>query len=76
MLAPREARGGQRLLLCTLHEEEYEFLSPSGVAIAELVAVLLEGLRARSMFAMALQDQKATGAGRGREERGEGAARH
>ncbi|XP_045438435.1 LOW QUALITY PROTEIN: unconventional myosin-VIIb, partial [Pipistrellus kuhlii] len=61
LVAHREARGGQRLLLCTLREEEYEFLSPSGVAIAELVAVLLEGLRARSVFAMALQDQKATG---------------
>ncbi|XP_054579020.1 unconventional myosin-VIIb isoform X2 [Eptesicus fuscus] len=61
LVANREARGGQRLLLSTLHEEEYEFVSPSSVAIAELVAVFLEGLRERSVFAMALQDQKATG---------------
>ncbi|ELK26098.1 Myosin-VIIb [Myotis davidii] len=58
----QEARGGQRLLLSTLHEEEYEFVSPSSVAIAELVAVFLEGLKERSVFAMALEDQKATGA--------------
>lgn len=41
-------------------------MSPSSVAIAELVAVFLEGLRERSVFAMALQDQKATGARGGR----------
>lgn len=62
VLTLREARGGQRLLLSTLHEEEYEFVSPSSVAIAELVAVFLEGLKERSVFAMALEDQKATGA--------------
>lgn len=62
VLALRAARGGQRLLLSTLHEEEYELVSPSSVAVAELVAVFLEGLRERSVFAMALQDQKATGA--------------
>ncbi|KAG8514234.1 Unconventional myosin-VIIb, partial [Galemys pyrenaicus] len=56
----REARGGQRLVLSTLHEEDYEFTSPSSVAIAELVALFLEGLKERSMFAMALKDQKAT----------------
>ncbi|XP_015422968.1 PREDICTED: LOW QUALITY PROTEIN: unconventional myosin-VIIb [Myotis davidii] len=61
VLTLREARGGQRLLLSTLHEEEYEFVSPSSVAIAELVAVFLEGLKERSVFAMALEDQKATG---------------
>ncbi|XP_054113306.1 unconventional myosin-VIIb isoform X2 [Callithrix jacchus] len=55
----REAQGGQRLLLSTMHEE-YEFVSPSSVAIAELVALFLEGLKERSMFAMALQDRKAT----------------
>ncbi|XP_008951853.3 unconventional myosin-VIIb isoform X1 [Pan paniscus] len=55
----REAQGGQRLLLSTMHEE-YEFVSPSSVAIAELVALLLEGLKERSIFAMALQDRKAT----------------
>lgn len=49
-------------MLSTLHEEEYEFVSPSSVAIAELVAMFLEGLKERSVFAMALQDQKATGA--------------
>lgn len=59
--SPREAKGGQRLLLSTLHEE-YEFVSPSCVAIAELVALFLEGLKERSVFAMALQDRKATGA--------------
>ncbi|XP_058405723.1 unconventional myosin-VIIb [Diceros bicornis minor] len=60
LITNREARGGQRLVLCTLHEEEYEFLSPSSVAIAELVALFLEGLKERSVFAMALQDRKAT----------------
>lgn len=49
-------------MLSTLHEEEYEFVSPSSVAIAELVAMFLEGLKERSVFAMALQDRKATGA--------------
>ncbi|XP_029790630.1 unconventional myosin-VIIb [Suricata suricatta] len=56
----REAQGGQRLVLSTLHQEEYEFMSPSSVAIAELVAMFLEGLKERSVFAMALQDRKAT----------------
>ncbi|KAI4543990.1 hypothetical protein MG293_004256 [Ovis ammon polii] len=60
LITNREARGGQRLTLCTLHEEEYEFRSPSSVAIAELVAMFLEGLKERSVFAMALQDRKAT----------------
>ncbi|XP_036093884.1 unconventional myosin-VIIb isoform X3 [Rousettus aegyptiacus] len=60
LIANREARGGQRLVLSTLHEEEYEFVSPSSVAIAELVAMFLEGLKERSVFAMALQDRKAT----------------
>ncbi|XP_012505369.1 PREDICTED: unconventional myosin-VIIb [Propithecus coquereli] len=55
----REAQGGQRLLLSTLHKD-YEFLSPSSVAIAELVALFLEGLKERSVYAMALQDRKAT----------------
>uniref|UniRef100_A0A8C8YM60 Unconventional myosin-VIIb n=1 Tax=Prolemur simus TaxID=1328070 RepID=A0A8C8YM60_PROSS len=55
----REAQGGQRLLLSTLHED-YEFLSPSSVAIAELMALFLEGLKERSVYAMALQDRKAT----------------
>lgn len=46
-------------------------MSPSSVAIAELVAMFLEGLKERSVFAMALQDRKATGAQRvGRGERG------
>lgn len=57
----REARGRQRLLLTTLHDD-YEFVSPSCVAIAELVALFLEGLKERSVFTMALQDRKATGA--------------
>ncbi|XP_023565487.1 unconventional myosin-VIIb [Octodon degus] len=56
----RAARGGQRLLLSTLRGEEYEFTTPSSVAIAELVALFLEGLKERSVFAMALQDRKAT----------------
>lgn len=60
----RAAQGGQRLLLSTLHGEEYEFMSSSSVAIAELVALFLEGLKERSIFAMALQDRKATGAQR------------
>lgn len=37
-------------------------MSHSSVAIAELVTVFLEGLKERSVFAMALQEQKATGA--------------
>lgn len=49
------------MLLSTLHEE-YEFVSPSSVAIAEMVALFLGGLKERSVFAMALQDRKATGA--------------
>lgn len=49
-------------MLSTLHEEEYEFVSPSSVAITELVAMFLEGLKERSVFAMALQDRNATGA--------------
>ncbi|XP_042850117.1 unconventional myosin-VIIb isoform X3 [Panthera tigris] len=60
LITNREAQGGQRLLLSTLHQEEYEFMSPSSVAIAELVALFLEGLKERSVFAMALQDRKAT----------------
>ncbi|XP_019480078.1 PREDICTED: unconventional myosin-VIIb isoform X1 [Hipposideros armiger] len=60
LITNREARGGQRLVLSTLHGEEYEFVSPSTVAIAELVAMFLEGLKERSIFAMALQDRKAT----------------
>ncbi|XP_077009590.1 unconventional myosin-VIIb [Tamandua tetradactyla] len=60
LIANRVAQGGQRLALSTLHQEEYEFASPSGVAIAELVALFLEGLKERSVFAMALQDRKAT----------------
>ncbi|KAF4026282.1 hypothetical protein G4228_018407 [Cervus hanglu yarkandensis] len=60
LITNREAQGGQRLMLSTLHEEEYEFRSPSSVAVAELVAMFLEGLKERSVFAMALQDRKAT----------------
>ncbi|XP_069845597.1 unconventional myosin-VIIb [Dipodomys merriami] len=59
LVTNREAVGGQRLLLSTLHEE-YEFVSPSSVAIAEMVALFLGGLKERSVFAMALQDRKAT----------------
>uniref|UniRef100_A0A8D2DM55 Unconventional myosin-VIIb n=1 Tax=Sciurus vulgaris TaxID=55149 RepID=A0A8D2DM55_SCIVU len=59
LITNREAKGRQRLLLSTLHEE-YEFMSLSSVAIAELVALFLEGLKERSVFAMALQDRKAT----------------
>ncbi|KAL6047905.1 hypothetical protein STEG23_016344 [Scotinomys teguina] len=59
LVANRDAPGGQRLLLSTLHEE-YEFISPSSVAIADLVALFLGGLKERSVFAMALQDRKAT----------------
>ncbi|XP_053452789.1 unconventional myosin-VIIb isoform X2 [Nycticebus coucang] len=55
----REAQGSQKLLLSTLHGE-YELLSLSSVAIAEMVALFLEGLKERSVFAMALQDRKAT----------------
>lgn len=67
LCALRDAPGGKSLLLSTLHEE-YEFASPSSVAIAEMVALFLAGLKERSVFAMALQDRKATGAHREREE--------
>uniref|UniRef100_A0A8C2VAX4 Unconventional myosin-VIIb n=1 Tax=Chinchilla lanigera TaxID=34839 RepID=A0A8C2VAX4_CHILA len=60
LVTNRGAQRGQRLLLSTLQGEEYEFTTPSSVAIAELVALFLEGLRERSVFAMALQDRKAT----------------
>ncbi|XP_012931915.1 unconventional myosin-VIIb isoform X2 [Heterocephalus glaber] len=60
LVTNRESRGGQRLLLSTLHAEEYEFTTPSSVAVAELVALFLEGLKERSVFAMALQDRKTT----------------
>ncbi|XP_004589432.2 unconventional myosin-VIIb [Ochotona princeps] len=59
LVTNREAQGRQRLLLTTLRDD-YEFVSPSCVAIAELVALFLEGLKERSVFAMALQDRKAT----------------
>nr|XP_021499065.1 unconventional myosin-VIIb [Meriones unguiculatus]XP_021499071.1 unconventional myosin-VIIb [Meriones unguiculatus] len=59
LVANRDAPGGQKLLLSTLHEE-YEFVSPSSVAIAEMVALFMGGLKERSVFAMALQDRKAT----------------
>jgi myosin-7 len=59
LMTNREAPGGQRLLLSTLYEE-YEFMTPSCVSIAELVALFLGGLKERSVFAMALQDRKAT----------------
>uniref|UniRef100_A0A8C6WAU8 Unconventional myosin-VIIb n=1 Tax=Nannospalax galili TaxID=1026970 RepID=A0A8C6WAU8_NANGA len=59
LVTNREAPGERKLLLSTLHEE-YEFVSPSSVAIAELVALFLGGLKERSVFAMALQDRKAT----------------
>lgn len=60
LCALRDAPGGKKLLLSTLHEE-YEFFSPSSVAIAEMVALFLGGLKERSVFAMALQDRRATG---------------
>ncbi|KAM4859026.1 unconventional myosin-VIIb isoform 2-T2 [Thomomys bottae] len=59
LVTNREALGGQRLLLSTLHGE-YEFVSPSSVSIAEMVALFLGGLKERSVFAMALQDRRAT----------------
>lgn len=61
LCALRDAPGGKKLLLATL-QEEYEFVSPSSVAIAEMVALFLGGLKERSVFAMALQDRRATGA--------------
>ncbi|XP_049629050.1 unconventional myosin-VIIb [Suncus etruscus] len=60
LIANREGPGGQRLLMSTLHEEEYDFVAPSCVAIAELVALFLEGLKERSVFTMALQDRSAS----------------
>ncbi|XP_006876269.1 PREDICTED: unconventional myosin-VIIb [Chrysochloris asiatica] len=61
LVTNRAAQGGQRFLLSTLHEEEYEFATSNSVTIAELVAMFLEGLKERSVFAMALEDRKATG---------------
>lgn len=49
-------------MMSTLHEEEYDFVAPGCVAIAELVALFLEGLKERSVFTMALQDRSASGA--------------
>ncbi|XP_042638986.1 unconventional myosin-VIIb [Orycteropus afer afer] len=60
LVTSRAAKSRQSLTLSTLHEEEYEFATPSSVAIAELVAMFLEGLKERSVFAMALQDRNAT----------------
>ncbi|XP_058157161.1 LOW QUALITY PROTEIN: unconventional myosin-VIIb [Dasypus novemcinctus] len=60
LITNRAARDGQRLELSTLHEEEYKFMAPSSVAVAELVGLFLEGLKERSVFAMALEDRRAT----------------
>lgn len=54
-------------MMSTLHEEEYDFVAPGCVAIAELVALFLEGLKERSVFTMALQDRSASGAQQGGE---------
>nr|XP_020822854.1 unconventional myosin-VIIb isoform X1 [Phascolarctos cinereus] len=50
----------QNFTLSTLYAEEYVFTSSESVAIAELVAMFLEGLKKRSIFAMALTDKKST----------------
>ncbi|XP_056649680.1 unconventional myosin-VIIb isoform X2 [Monodelphis domestica] len=50
----------QNFILSTLKAEEYVFISSESVAIAELVAMFLEGLKKRSIYAMAMRDKKST----------------
>ncbi|XP_044525079.1 unconventional myosin-VIIb [Gracilinanus agilis] len=50
----------QNFILSTLKAEEYVFTSNESVAIAELVAMFLEGLKKRSIYAMAMRDKKST----------------
>ncbi|KAK2490396.1 hypothetical protein MC885_007469 [Smutsia gigantea] len=51
LITNREAQGGQRLVLSTLREEEYDFLSPSSVAIAELKGDLLTLTKKQGLLA-------------------------
>uniref|UniRef100_G3VGC0 Myosin VIIB n=2 Tax=Sarcophilus harrisii TaxID=9305 RepID=G3VGC0_SARHA len=50
----------QNFTLSTLKTEEYVFISNESVAIAELVAIFLGGLKKRSIYAMAIRDKKST----------------
>ncbi|XP_074157821.1 unconventional myosin-VIIb [Sminthopsis crassicaudata] len=50
----------QNFTLSTLKTEEYVFISSESVAIAELVAMFLGGLKKRSLYAMAIRDKKST----------------
>ncbi|XP_074071029.1 unconventional myosin-VIIb [Macrotis lagotis] len=50
----------QNFTLYTLKTEEYVFVSGESVIIAELVGMFLEGLKKRSVYAMAIRDTKST----------------
>ncbi|XP_072471842.1 LOW QUALITY PROTEIN: unconventional myosin-VIIb [Notamacropus eugenii] len=50
----------QNFTLSTLNTEEYVFVSSESVAITELIAMFLEGLKKKSMYAMATRDKKST----------------
>ncbi|XP_068919472.1 unconventional myosin-VIIb, partial [Petaurus breviceps papuanus] len=50
----------QNFTLSTLNTEDYVFASSESMAIAELMAMFLEGLKKRSIYAMATKDKKST----------------
>ncbi|XP_063162991.1 unconventional myosin-VIIb isoform X2 [Candoia aspera] len=49
---------GQSCTLTTLRAEEFVLTSVNSVAIAELIVMFLEGLKKRSVYAVAIQDNK------------------
>ncbi|KAG8135805.1 hypothetical protein E2320_008786 [Naja naja] len=52
---------GQSCTLSTLRGEEFVLTSVNSVAIAELIVMFLEGLKKRSLYAVAIQDKKPQG---------------
>uniref|UniRef100_A0A8C5SSM1 Myosin VIIB n=1 Tax=Laticauda laticaudata TaxID=8630 RepID=A0A8C5SSM1_LATLA len=52
---------GQSCTLSTLRGEEFVLTSVNSVAIAELMVMFLEGLKKRSLYAVAIQDKKLQG---------------
>lgn len=48
----------QTFTLCTVRAEEFTFQSPNAEDIRDLVQFFLEGLKKRSIYAVALQDYK------------------
>lgn len=52
---------GQSCTLSTLRGEEFVLTSVNSVAIAELIVMFLEGLKKRSLYAVAIQDKKLQG---------------